>query len=97
MTKTHALLTEQEILNQLAQLPSWQRTGMTIEKNYRFTNFFETMAFVNALAWVAHQYNHHPNLHIGFNHCHVHYTTHDLAGLTLKDFSCAAHIDQLSI
>jgi 4a-hydroxytetrahydrobiopterin dehydratase len=96
MKNSAALLTEQDLQTHLAQLPSWQRIGMFIEKNYSFTDFFQTMAFVNALAWIAHQHNHHPELHIGFNHCLVRYTTHDAAGLTLKDFRCAAHIDKLT-
>jgi 4a-hydroxytetrahydrobiopterin dehydratase len=53
------------------------------------------MAFVNAIAWMAHQENHHPDLEVGYNHCLVRYSTHAIAGLSENDFICAAKVDQL--
>ena len=55
------------------------------------------MAFVNAVAWVAHQQDHHPDLEVGYNRCKIVYTTHAVGGLSLNDFICAAHIDALSL
>ena len=53
------------------------------------------MAFVNALAWVAHAEDHHPDIEVGYNSCHVRYSTHAIGGLSENDFICAAKIDAL--
>jgi 4a-hydroxytetrahydrobiopterin dehydratase len=63
--------------------------------DFRFKNYYQTMAFVNAIAWMAHLENHHPDLEIGFNHCLVRYTTHAIGGLSENDFICAAKVDSL--
>jgi len=82
----------------LGQLhPDWALTGdaTAISRDYRFGNFHETMAFVNALAWIAHREDHHPDLEVGYRHCRVHYSTHSVSGLSENDFICAAWIDAL--
>ena len=66
-----------------------------ISFDFQFKNFHETMAFVNAVAWIAHREDHHPDLEIGYKHCHVHYSTHAVGGLSMNDFICAAKIDAL--
>ncbi len=63
--------------------------------DFQFDNFHQTMAFVNALAWIAHQQDHHPDLEIGYKHCLVRYSTHSIGGLSENDFICAARIEQL--
>lgn len=68
-----------------------------IRRSFKFKNFYETMAFVNAIAWIANTENHHPDLQIGYDHCEVSYQTHALNGLTHNDLICAAKIDQLLI
>ena len=67
----------------------------SIRRSLSFENFFETMAFVNALAFIANVENHHPDLEIGYNYCHIKFTTHALDGLTHNDFICAAKVDDL--
>jgi 4a-hydroxytetrahydrobiopterin dehydratase len=79
----------------LQRLDGWQQTESRILKTYQFKNFHQTMAFVNAVAWIAHREGHHPDLHVGFNRCEVSYTTHAIAGLSENDFICAAKIDAL--
>jgi len=81
----------------LQQLPHWQLSGdgKQISRQARFTDYCQTMAFVNAVAWVAHQQDHHPQLVVGYNHVTVTFTTHILAGLSLNDFICAAKVDHL--
>ncbi len=64
-------------------------------RDFRFGNFHETMAFVNAVAWIAHAADHHPDLEVGYGHCLVRYTTHAIDGLSRNDFICAARIDAL--
>ena len=89
------MLNDQEIAARLAVLDGWMRDGNTIVKTYRFANYHETMAFVNASAWISHRTDHHPDLEVGYNRCVVRYSTHSAGGLTDKDFTCAARLDAL--
>ncbi|MEI6384606.1 MAG: 4a-hydroxytetrahydrobiopterin dehydratase [Betaproteobacteria bacterium] len=70
--------------------------GREIHRHFNFSNFFQTMSFVNALAHIANTEDHHPDLSIGYNYCKVIYTTHAINGLSENDFICAAKIDRLS-
>lgn len=92
-------LTATEVVAKLAQLEGWTLGGdgadVAIEKTYPFTNYYETMAFVNALAFIAHTQDHHPDLSVHYNHCGVRLNTHDVGGLSVTDFDCAARIDAL--
>jgi len=89
------LLAQSEIDRLLHQLPGWMQAGNTIVKTYPFKNYYQTLAFVNASAWVSHREDHHPDLNVGFNQCKVTYTTHAVNGLTLNDFICASKLDNL--
>lgn len=75
--------------------PGWQHQDGRIVKTYRFENYHQTIAFVNAVAWIAHRADHHPELVVGYNACRVEYTTHSAGGLTDKDLICAARVDAL--
>lgn len=77
-------------------LPGWKVAAGQISKTFTFKNYYETMAFVNATAWVSHHENHHPDLEVGYNKCVVHYSTHSVGGLSENDFICAAKIEALS-
>jgi 4a-hydroxytetrahydrobiopterin dehydratase len=92
------LLNSNQIDDYLTQLDGWQcnNASSAIEKEFRFRDFYQTIAFVNAVAWIANQENHHPDLQLGYNRCLVSYTTHDVDGLSLNDFICAAKIDTLN-
>ena len=81
----------------LAQLDEWSLDAQAgwIEKRFRFQNFCQTMAFVNAIAFIAQREDHHPEMHVSYNACQVRYTTHVINGLSANDFICAAHIDAL--
>lgn len=79
----------------LKQLEGWQLTEKNISKSYTFKNYYQTMAFVNAAAWISHREDHHPDITIGYNQCRVEYTTHAVNGLSENDFICAAKIDKL--
>ncbi|MBU2721857.1 4a-hydroxytetrahydrobiopterin dehydratase, partial [Acidithiobacillus ferridurans] len=79
----------------LRSLPQWQVVGQAIRREFRFKNFYETMAFVNAVAWISHREDHHPDLELGYNRCVVHYSTHAISGLSENDFICAARVDAL--
>lgn len=90
-----APLTPDDIVTLLSQLTGWQSIDHSIEKTYKFKNYYQTMAFVNALAWVSHREDHHPDITVGYNNCRVLYTTHAINGLSENDFICAAKIDKL--
>ena len=81
----------------LSQAKGWalDDKALEISKTFKFKNFYETMAFVNALAWVANTEDHHPDLEIGYSRCHVRYSTHAIGGLSNNDFICAAKINKL--
>ena len=66
-----------------------------ISRDFNFKNYYQTMAFVNAIAWMAHAEGHHPDLEVGYNHCLVNYNTHAIDGLSENDFICAAKVDAL--
>lgn len=85
----------QSLMPQLAQGWEVAPDHKVIKKSFKFKNFYETMAFVNALAWIANVENHHPDLEVGYNYCHVAFMTHAIQGLSHNDFICAAKIDQL--
>jgi len=91
-------LREEEIVVRLAALPAWRRVAApvdTIERSFGFKDFHHTMAFVNAVAWIAHRADHHPELIVGYNTCTVRYSTHSAGGLTEKDFAAARAVDAL--
>ncbi|MBX3700821.1 MAG: 4a-hydroxytetrahydrobiopterin dehydratase [Dokdonella sp.] len=81
----------------LAVLPDWHIDTGTggIRKAFAFADYFHTMAFVNAVASIAHREDHHPELDVSYNRVAVHYSTHDVGGLSLNDFICAAKVDDL--
>jgi 4a-hydroxytetrahydrobiopterin dehydratase len=75
----------------------WQldADGREISRSFSFRDYYQTIAFVNALAWVAHAEDHHPDIEAGYNRCLVRYSTHAIGGLSDNDFICAARIDAL--
>jgi 4a-hydroxytetrahydrobiopterin dehydratase len=80
----------------LAQLPGWSVSGGTLQARFAFRNYYETIAFVNATAWVSHQQDHHPDLDVSYKLCAVSYTTHSAGGaLSMNDFICAARVGAL--
>lgn len=66
-----------------------------MQRSFRFKNYYHTIAFVNALAWIANQQDHHPDLEVGYNRCLVRFSTHSVDGLSENDFICAARLDAL--
>ena len=88
-------LSAQAIDSYLVELKGWKREGDGIRKQFNFDDYHHTMAFVNAVAWVAHQQDHHPDMDVGYNRCGVFYSTHDVGGLSMNDMICAAKVDAL--
>jgi 4a-hydroxytetrahydrobiopterin dehydratase len=81
----------------LPQVPGWQvdPDHKKIFRRFEFKGFYKTMAFINAMAWIANQENHHPDFEGGYNFCLVHFTTHAIDGLSENDFICAAKLNAL--
>jgi len=74
--------------------PQWHTIeNRAISFSYTFKNYYQTMAFVNVIAEIAHQQNHHPDLLVSYNRCTVTYSTHSVDGLSINDFICAAKIN----
>lgn len=92
-----APLTPAQAKNLLTQTAGWTLNDTTDELShtFKFKNYYETMAFVNALAWIAHQEDHHPDIEVGYNRCHVRFSTHSIKGLSENDFICAAKVNAL--
>lgn len=86
-----------EVARHLADLPGWQTAedGKSITKRFSFTNFYETMSFVNAVAHVANRQDHHPEMSVSYNRCTITYNTHTVGGISENDLICAAKIERL--
>ena len=84
-----------EIERLLTLLDGWRVNDGVLQRTFSFPDYHATMAFVNAVAWIAHRGDHHPDLQVGYNRCTVHWSTHSAGGLTLKDLICAAQVDAL--
>lgn len=87
--------TAEQTREMLKQLKGWIVEDGKLVKLYAFKNYFETLAFVNAHAWISHREDHHADLVVGYNKCRVEYSTHSIGGLSENDFICAAKSDAL--
>ena len=90
-------LSGRAVASLLNQLDGWSlgAEGREIRRSFGFRNYHETMAFVNDIARIAHQENHHPDLEVSYDRCVVRFTTHAISGLSENDFICAAKVDQI--
>ena len=79
----------------LAAAPGWTLKDGAIERRHDFADFHQTMAFVNAVAWIAHREDHHPDMSLGYNRCVLRFNTHSVGGISINDFICAAKVDAL--
>jgi 4a-hydroxytetrahydrobiopterin dehydratase len=95
LAKGEPALTDPQVKKLLAQLKGWKRTGDEIRKAIDFKNFYETMGFVNAVAYIANQQDHHPDMEAGYNKLIIRFSTHSVGGLSINDFICAAKVDAL--
>jgi 4a-hydroxytetrahydrobiopterin dehydratase len=89
-------LSREKVDEAVRSLSGWQLIdAKAISKTYSFKNYYETMAFVNAVAWIAHQADHHPDLEVGYNKCKVTYSTHSVGGLSQNDVDAARQVEEL--
>ncbi len=82
---------------QLQWLPDWSliEDGTAITKDFRFKDFHRTLGFINAVGFIANQQDHHPDIEAGYGHCQLRWSTHDVNGLSINDFICAAKVEAL--
>ena len=90
-----AAMSAQAVHDHLAQMSSWRQADGAIEKTFSFKTWLETVAFVDALAWMCHVEDHHPDLRVQFDRCVVRFSTHSAGGISMNDFICAAKADAL--
>jgi len=93
-----AALDREQAETLLAKLQSdWELSddARQIRKEFRFKGYYKTIAFVNAVAWIANAEDHHPDLQVGYDYCRVEFSTHTVGGLSDNDFICAAKINRL--
>ena len=87
------------IVAKLAQSQDWRLHGdgdqLAIEKTFRFASYLHTLSFVNAVAFLAEQHDHHPDMLLAYRSCSVRWRSHDVKGISAKDFECAGLVDAL--
>ena len=91
-----AAMNAEEIASHLKTCDDWSFKSGAIEKAFEFIDYHRTMAFVNAVAWIAHREDHHPDIAFGYNRCTVRFNTHSVGGISINDFICAAKVDALN-
>ncbi len=88
-------MTHAEMAAHLPTAPGWALLDGAIQKRFDFADYHRTMAFVNAVAWIAHAEDHHPDVAFGYNRCTLRWNTHSVGGISINDFICAAKVDAL--
>ncbi len=88
-------LAADELAAHAATLPGWGAADNRLAKTFAFDDYRATLAFVNAVAWIADREDHHPDLAVGFASCAVAWSTHSAGGVTLNDAICAAKVERL--
>jgi 4a-hydroxytetrahydrobiopterin dehydratase len=91
-----AALSDIEIQRGLGALPGWTRKGDALCKSYHFAKFPDGVAFVDRVALVAEEMNHHPDIDIRYTKVHFALSSHDAGGITSRDFRLAQAIEELA-
>ncbi len=100
--KHRRALSATEIVTELSRLNGeqalgWRLIDAALEKTFKFKTFYETMGFVNAIAFIANTEDHHPDLAVSYGQCTVRFNTHDVGGISASDFFCATKVDRLFV
>lgn len=90
-------LDAEQLQTQLARLPGWELdpAGAVLQRRFQFADYYRTLAFVNALAHIAHRQDHHPDLSVHYDRVIVQWSTHDVGGISANDIICAAQTSAL--
>lgn len=96
---TEAALPDSSVAEYLAAVAGWTLKDGKIVQTFSFKNYYETLAFINAIAYVVHAEDHHPELVVTYNRCVVKFDTHSVnggkGGISENDFICAAKVDAI--
>jgi 4a-hydroxytetrahydrobiopterin dehydratase len=87
----------EEIDDHLRLVPGWTLVHGALQKPYSFADYHRTVAFINAVAWIAHQEDHHPDIAFSYNRATLRFNTHSVGGVSINDFICAAKVDALLV
>ena len=92
-------LSNQEKNELISNVEGWELNNaeQIILKTFKFKNYYQTIAFVNAVAYIIHEQDHHPEIKVTYNSCSIEFTTHSVGGLSLNDFICATLINNISL
>ena len=90
-----AALSDDEVQRRLNELPGWESDGSSLKRRFKFEDFQASVDFVNRIAPVAEDMNHHPDIAISWNTVDLTLTTHSQGGITENDFELAAQVDSL--
>jgi 4a-hydroxytetrahydrobiopterin dehydratase len=88
-------MSDAELKRHLNEVPGWHHDKGFIEKTFKFKDWLETMTFVNAMAWICHTEDHHPDVALSYNTCTLRFNTHSVGGVSINDFICAAKVNAL--
>jgi len=91
-----ALLTPDDLPGHLAAVPQWSQTGAALSRTFAFTAYLDGITFVNEVAALAEEANHHPDIVIGWRKVTLTLSTHSKGGLTKLDFCLARKIDGIA-
>ena len=91
----HAAMSPADIAAHLRKAEGWSLINGAIEKTFRFADFHRTVAFVNAVAWIAYREDHHPDTSFGYDRCTLRFNTHSVGGISINDFICVAKVEAL--
>ncbi len=88
-------LTGHDLEHMLSHAEGWKVAEGELTKTFQFEDHYQTMAFVNAVSWISHREDHHPEMTVGYNSCAIRYCTHSIGGISKNDFICSAKVDHL--
>jgi 4a-hydroxytetrahydrobiopterin dehydratase len=92
-------LSDLQITEYLDAVDGWKLDGGSIVRTFQFMDYYRALAFVNAMAWIVHAQDHHPEITLTYNRCVVRFNTHSVnggkGGISENDFICAAQTDAL--
>ena len=93
--KSGTALSPTDAADLLKQVPGWEISDGTLRRKFKFKDYHEAVAFVNATAWISNKEDHHPDIELGYNKVTMKYVTHSAGGITQNDFICAAKVNAL--
>ena len=96
MPAANQTLTAQELRELIQELPEWALDDGKLVRFWTFANFVEAIAFVNRVAQLAEEANHHPDIDVRYNRVKLALVSHDAGGITARDADMARQINALS-